>query len=292
MNKSKLLSALFLAAFMLTSCGPAKPKYASLSEAIDAGDLKSAKILIANGADVNGPGGEYELVMNDGMGHEIKMSLLMKAAIGGRTKIVETIAAAGADLNAKDENEGLNALWLAVFFGHAEVVKTLVAAGADVNTMVLGKGWNVEHYEDDPHEDESHTALMVAVQKGHAEIVNALVTAGANVNTAETHGFTALIIAADLGHADIVKTLLAAGADVNAQAHFFHSAFGKGHRKNAGHTSLMSATGKGHTEIVKTLIAAGADVNAKTSYYGETARGIAERNNFHEIVTLLDESQK
>lgn len=56
----------------------------------------------------------------------------MSAAGQGMLKMVQTLLAAGADVNAHDDC-GLTALADAALVGHLDVVMMLLAAGADVN---------------------------------------------------------------------------------------------------------------------------------------------------------------
>jgi len=60
-------------------------------------------------------------------------TLLQRAVIEGYGGIIEVLAAAGADLNAKD-GSGNTPLYIAArAAGHIDAVKALVKAGADVN---------------------------------------------------------------------------------------------------------------------------------------------------------------
>jgi len=57
---------------------------------------------------------------------------LMYAAMKGHLSVVEYLAAAGADLDART-TDGRTALMAASFLGHLGVVQCLIALGADVN---------------------------------------------------------------------------------------------------------------------------------------------------------------
>ena len=87
---------------------------------------------------------------------------LHMAAQEGHTEIVKALLAAGAAVNAKDQ-EGRTALDLAAQEGHTETVKALLAADAAVNT------------KDDLF---GSTALELAAAEGHTGIVRLLKAAG------------------------------------------------------------------------------------------------------------------
>ena len=171
---------------------------------------------------------------------------LIRAAGGGRTKLVKQHLAKGADVNAE---EGAP-LKEAAAHGHADVVDILLAKGADVNA-------------------EEGAALRTAAGRGHADVVNLLLAKGADVNAKEGAALkkearrgnaavvklllakgaatTALETAAESGRAAVVDLLLANGADVNAE-------YG---------AALRGAAAYGDVDVVKLLLAKGAFVDGE-----------------------------
>jgi hypothetical protein len=85
------------------------------------------------------------------------------------TEPVKALIAAGADVNARDNNDWTTLMWAAMS-GKTEATKALIAAGADVNAGVDVKG---------KEKSGRVTALMFARQHGHAEVVRILQQAGA-----------------------------------------------------------------------------------------------------------------
>jgi ankyrin repeat protein len=90
-------------------------------------------------------------------------TFLMLAVDQGRGDVVECLVKAGADVNAKLDDEG-TALLRAVQRGNKEIVNALLKAGADVNDS----------------DSYGNTVLMAALRKKDVDIVNALVQAGAD----------------------------------------------------------------------------------------------------------------
>lgn len=92
---------------------------------------------------------------------------LHQAAKYGHTEIVRLLVAAGADTEAKNENE-LTPLWLAARFNRAETASELIKAGADTN-------YSCTYY--------NHTPLMIAAAYQHIETVQAMLKSGDNAAT-------------------------------------------------------------------------------------------------------------
>ena len=88
-----------------------------------------------------------------------------KAAAKGNTEAVKQHLAAGADVNAKNDN-GATPLHGAAFTGRMEVVELLIANGANVNAK----------------DKDGGTPLLHAALSGHREIVELLISKGADVN--------------------------------------------------------------------------------------------------------------
>ena len=87
------------------------------------GDLESIKQHIAYGTDL------------DSKGSRRNETALIIAACQGHYELVEVLVNAGADLDAKND-EDVTAQFCAVFFGRTEVVQLLSDAGADPNIVM------------------------------------------------------------------------------------------------------------------------------------------------------------
>jgi len=183
------------------------------------------------------------------------MTLLMYAARTGDLNAVKFLLAAGANVNARDD-DGNTALYYAVDNDYPHVVRILLSAGANPDT-----------------ETRRSSVLYIAAANGHLAAVKELVRAGADVDKAD-NGWTPLYIASVWGHTDIVKELLAAGADTEIKEGYMDS------------TVLMAAAENGHSDTVKALLAAGANANAKDKD-GMTALGRTENPK---IIALLREA--
>ena len=153
--------------------------YTALMAASWVGYKEIAELLIGAGANVNvtasdgrtalmlaswkSPQGFFARILQ-GLGATVNAD--DKLAYQERQKgiIVELLIAAGAEVNARENEEGVTALMVASSSGHKEIVGILIRAGADVNLTTS---------------DGEYTALKVASKKGHEEIAALLIAAGA-----------------------------------------------------------------------------------------------------------------
>ena len=106
-----------------------------LLRAAKAGDVPAIKLLLAHGADPNIPQlwGITPLMAAANFGsNEIDTRGRFKTQAEAAESI-KLLAAAGADVNAKDERQGGTALHAAALWGWDDVVKTLVSLHADLN---------------------------------------------------------------------------------------------------------------------------------------------------------------
>ena len=98
-----------------------------------------------------------------------------KDARDGNIEAVKQHLAAGADVNAKDE-DGETPLHYTVYKGHKEIAELLIEKGADV----------------DAGNSFGSTPLHNAAIDGHTEIVELLIAKGADVNAKADTGWTPL----------------------------------------------------------------------------------------------------
>ncbi len=120
---------------------------------------------------------------------------LMAAAYAGELERVNSLIAAGADVNVRDEL-GWSPLMKACYnaelkHGFADVVQVLIAAGADIEAPI---GYGVR-------------PLMLASGYGETAVVEVLLQAGADVLAKNEGGFTALMMVKQKHYVDVVNLL-------------------------------------------------------------------------------------
>jgi ankyrin repeat protein len=214
-----------------------------LITAAEAGDNGRVRMLLAHGADVNGPSW-------------IDVSTpLIDAADQNHFDTVKMLIDEGADVNKS--SCGQTALGQASRRGNADMARFLLDRGANVNNdaggttalllagnaqvakLLLDRGANIKFKT-----TYGHTALLEASFRGDFELIKLLLDRGANVNEEDNSGQTALIIAVSNqkinDRVGIIKLLLARGADINAKNRF-------------GQSALMFAEQTGQRDLVELL---------------------------------------
>ncbi|MBV9926673.1 MAG: ankyrin repeat domain-containing protein [Acidobacteria bacterium] len=254
--------------------------------------LDAVKLLLAAGARVNDAD-------NNGR------TPLMLAVQDNFTDEVKTLLAAGAraSINARDGHGKTALLYVKSVFDEdasAEIIKVLAAAGADLDAddddgQTLLMKLAAEGFFDDPiralleagarasvdaKDRQGRTALMFAAGDGMVERVKILLGAGAALGARDDRGQTVLMHAV-LGYpcrSEVVKFLTAAGlslTDVNED----------------GQTPLMLAAQVNWDCAVRQLLEAGAPVDSKDKR-GRTALTFAREAGNSAVVALLEEAER
>jgi hypothetical protein len=179
---------------------------------------------------------------------------LLKAVEEGNVKRAVFYLDRGMDPNTTNA-DGNTILMIASRHGYTDLASMLIARKASLTKQ-------------SPAGD---TALLMASLGGHLGVVKLLVAAGAPVQTAK--GWQPVHYAAFAGVTDILRFLLEHGADKNALAPNLY-------------TPLMLAVRNGHLEAAKVLLKDDVDVSHQGPA-GETALGIAQRQNDTDLVELL-----
>ena len=167
------------------------PNDSPVADAAMRGDTAKVRVLLRQGADVNGAQG-------DGM------TALHWAATRGDAAEIAMLVYAGARVDGVTRNGNYTPLHLAARGGRAPAVKALLKAGANPKAVTTAGG---------------ATPLHLAAQIGSVESIVALLDAGAEVDVREgAWGQTPLMWAANYDRVDVVKLLLARGAKINAMS--------------------------------------------------------------------------
>jgi len=153
-----------------------------LFKAVKAGEIETARTLIAAGADINSRDEEGS-------------TLLMVAAHTGKLPMVMALVEAGADVNATNE-QGWTPLMKAAYnaeldCGFADVVQALIDAGANIEIPI---SYGVR-------------PLMLAAGYGETAVVETLLKAGADVTARNEGGFTALMMVKQKHYVDVINML-------------------------------------------------------------------------------------
>lgn len=169
--------------FLLAKGANLSGKQKLLNSAIFGGHLELVKLIVSQGAAING-------------GNDPDTAPLMEAAGFGRTEIAAFLLSKGADANTKN-SRSLSALMYAASKGYTETASLLIARGADVNAVTS---------------DDNMTALLYAAKKGMKDLVQLLISKGADVNAKDRTGKTALLYAYEGVHKETEELLVANGA--------------------------------------------------------------------------------
>ena len=242
-----------------------KRGFTPLLFAAQQGDVDSARILLAAGADVNGtaPG----------------MSPLLIATTSGHAALSVFLLEKGADPNAQD-SIGLTVLYHAASRRNMqELVKALLPHGVNPNSRLAKNLPNPNGQGDYALNMTGATPLLFAASVGNADVVRLLVASGANPLIATEENTTPLMVASGLGdfqdsaqeeeqeywkrsHVETAKLLVELGSDVNAVG-------------ERGWTALHGAAYMGLDDVVQLLVDKGAKMDVMDNF-GQTPLSIAE----------------
>jgi uncharacterized protein len=188
---------------------------------------------------------------------------LHAAAHAGDAARIATLAAGGADLNARDP-QGRTPLHVATFAKQRGAVQALAKAGANLNLL----------------ENDRYDAVTIASVANDEETLRLLLSLGASARQVTSrYDGTALIASAHLGHAGVVRQLIAAGAPLD-------------HVNNLHWTATIESIvlgdgGARHQATLKALIAAGANLQL-ADREGRTPLQLAQSRGYGEMVKMLE----
>ena len=190
---------------------------------------------------------------------------LHAAAHRGRVAQLEALAAAGADLNARDGN-GRTPVHVATFARRREAIQALARLGANLQLL------DADRYD----------AVTIASVADDEETLALLLSLGASAKLVTSrYDGTALIAAAHLGHDGVVRQLIAAGAPLD-------------HVNNLHWTAAIEAVvlgngGPRHQRTLRALIDARANLQLGDRQ-GQTPLVLARARGYLEMVKMLEQA--
>ena len=227
------------------------------------GDMESARLLVAGGADVNAISADgkapLELAIYNG-NYELASFLIdSKANVNHADAEGFTPLFWAVDRRNMETNPGMP--WM-VTLDPLPLIKKLLASGADPNAFVDNIPTSRRSALNLTPRTAFATALARAAFSADMELVKLLLSYRADPNIVSSHNETALMQAAGYAWIDgysrgktnaerleVIKLLVQLGANVNAA-------------DDAGITALMSAGNFGDTAIIQYLVDAGANLGA------------------------------
>ena len=245
------------------------------------GDVESARLLLAAGADVDDTGADGN-------------PALVVAAHGGHGSVAALLLRAGADPNAAPL--GYTALHAAVLRGTLRdrgvpnddpgaglpLVRALLAHGADPDPR-LARGTPVRRWSHDfAFMDRwvGATPFWLAAHFLETEMLQVLADAGADPSAPSRNGTTPLMAAAGLGYNR-------GGGSAFIRDRRDHSSYNPVESAALGST-IPAAEERQALEVVETVLGLGGEVNA-TNDAGDTALHAAASHGMNRVIALLTE---
>jgi uncharacterized protein len=188
---------------------------------------------------------------------------LHAAAHAGDAAQVVRLAAAGADLNARD-GYGRTPLHVATFARQRGAVEALAKAGANLNLL----------------EQDRYDAVTIASVADDEATLRLLLSLGASARQVTSrYDGTALIAAAHLGHDGVVRQLIAAGAPLD-------------HVNNLHWTAVIESIvlgdgGPRHQATLQALVGAKASLQL-ADRSGRTPLALAQARGYGAMVKMLE----
>ena len=275
------------------------------------GFLELAKLLHANGADVNLAGGSHGRSPRAISDITPGWTALHYAATAGHADMVSWLLDAGAAIDALWTRGGKTALWEAAAYGRIDAVAVLLSRGADVVRKEGYRGTTPLHAATwlklANFEDNFVMASYPPVPQGEGSdvaLVSLILSYSAEVNARSDNGWSALDYAANQGRARIAEVLRNAGgrcfvqsgplcgvpAVVTAETVCAAGSLpANGMSQAALDAGLLSAAEANDLSGACEYLRRGADADARESgrYYGRTALMMAANDGFLGLAKLL-----
>jgi ankyrin repeat protein len=190
---------------------------------------------------------------------------LHAAAQRGNVAQIEALAAAGADVDARD-GFGRTPLHVATFARQRDAIRALARRGARLDLL----------------ENDRYDAVTIGSVADDEETLRLLLSLGASAKLVTSrYDGTALIAAAHLGHDGVVRQLIAAGAPLD-------------HVNNLHWTAAIEAVvlgdgGARHQATLRALIDARANLQL-ADRQGNTPLALARSRGYPQLVRMLEQA--
>ena len=222
------------------------------------GDLESAKLLLAAGADVN-------------QVTEYRWTPLLTATNNRHYKLATYLIEHGADVNIANKG-GWTPLYLATDnrnieggdypvpkpdMDHLEYIKILLDRGASPNARVRDNTLSRTIFTMQWFFESGATAFVRAAQSGDTELMKVLLAHGADPKIPTDYGDTALTAAAGIGWVEGVTYEHSAKENVEAVKMLLDLGLDPNGANRDGRTPLMGAALKGRNDVVQLLVERG-----------------------------------
>jgi ankyrin repeat protein len=253
---------------------------APLHNAVIAGSVELAELLLSNGADINAVNTQLNTPLH-------------AAIISGKTETAKLLIEKGAGLNIKNISEQVP-LHLAATFNRKEIGELIILKGAEIDIR--------DAYQRTPF-------MYVARQNGNVEFGKIFIKHGADVNVSDKYGDKPLNLSAWRGFKDFIDLLLDNGADFDTSrgstlqtlrfaagcgsVRLFNKVSETGKdlfaKESVNKGTMRNAIAGGSTEIVNLLLAKNIPVSHDANIYGWTPLHYAAANGHLAMVELLVE---